>query len=132
LPNTLFDKGREAFLCGDIRWMKDTIRAALCSAMPDAKKDEYLTDVKTVLVSGPLTGKTKDNGVAGAGSTIFPNAAGEKSVAAVLFQDTGNPASSRLIALIDTLGSGKDFSIVPNGADIQINWANGANRIFKL
>jgi hypothetical protein len=47
----------------------------------------------------------------------------------VIYQDTGTPGTSRLIACIDTATG---IPLSTNGGDITIQWDNGANKIFKL
>lgn len=45
----------------------------------------------------------------------------------VIFSDTGTPATSPLIAMIDGF-----TAVTPNGGDITITWDSGANKIFAL
>ena len=47
----------------------------------------------------------------------------------LIYKDTGDNATSPLIALID---SATGLPITPNGGDIIVVWDNGANKIFKL
>ena len=49
--------------------------------------------------------------------------------AVVIYKHTGTPATSLLIAYIDTATG---LPVTPNGGDIQIVWDSGANKIFKL
>jgi hypothetical protein len=49
--------------------------------------------------------------------------------AIAIYQDTGNEATSRLIAYIDTATG---LPVTPNGGDINLNWDTGVNKIFKL
>jgi hypothetical protein len=131
MANTLFAKGREAFLTGKVDWLGDTIRAALCDAVPDVDKDGVLADVKSFAVSPPLKGKTADGGVAGASSLVFQQVDGKKPQALVLFKDSGDPKTSVLLLLVDTPRNG-GFPEAPAGTDIQINWATTPERIFRL
>ncbi len=131
MTNALFSKGREAFLTGKVDWLGDTIRAALCDAVPDVDKDGVLADVKSFAVSPPLKGKTAEGGVAGSSSVVFQQVNGRRPQALVLFKDTGNPKTSPLLVLVDTPRGG-GFPEVAAGGDIQINWATTPERIFKL
>jgi hypothetical protein len=47
----------------------------------------------------------------------------------VIWKDTGNPATSPLIALIDTATG---IPVATTGGDITVYFDNGANKIFKL
>ena len=49
--------------------------------------------------------------------------------AIIIFKDTGNNATSPLIAYIDTATG---LPITPNGGDIIVTWDNGVNKIFRL
>ena len=49
--------------------------------------------------------------------------------ALVIYKDTGNTATSNLIAYIDT-GTGLPFTT--NGADVDIVFDSGSNKIFAL
>jgi len=132
MSNAIFDKAREAFLTGKIDWLGDTIKAALCrGTKPDVEADEHLSDISTVALSEPLTGKTAKDGVAAAASILFRDLTADNVDCLVIFQDTRDPKTSRLIACIDTLATGT-FPVSGNGGDIQIMWDRGANRIFKL
>jgi hypothetical protein len=138
MANALFDAARESFLLGEISWIDDTIRAVLVDHAIDSPLlalDAFLADIDPdarVATSEPFTGKTAVSGVADADDITFEAVQGPRRARSVLiYQDTGDDQTSRLIAMIDTLGIG-DFPIVPNGGDIMLRWDNGINRIFKL
>lgn len=82
-----------------------------------------------VAVSGSLAGKTVTNGVADANDVTLTSVTGDRSEALIGYKHTGTESTSRLIWLIDTATG---LPITPNGADINIAWANTANKIFKL
>src|SRR3972149_2019510 len=106
MANALYDKGREGFLDGSIDWDTDDIRVILaCGSFysPDPANDLCVdaVDVQArTAVSSVLTGKTRDNGVAGADNITFSLVTGEESEYLVIYQDTGNESTSRLIAVI--------------------------------
>ncbi|WP_289283303.1 MULTISPECIES: hypothetical protein [unclassified Methylophaga] len=132
---SLYGKGREGFLGGDIDWDADIIKVvaidtANYSVSIDA--DEFLADIPAaarVSISDALTSKTKALGVAGAANVVFQEVTGADIEAIALYQDTGNEATSRLIAYND---ESADLPIPPNGGDINLNWDAGVNKIFKL
>jgi hypothetical protein len=54
---------------------------------------------------------------------------GDQSEAVVMIKDTGDAATSPLIAYID---SATGLPITPSGSDITITWADTASKIFKI
>jgi inactivated superfamily I helicase len=55
--------------------------------------------------------------------------AGDTAEAVVIWKDTGNPATSPLIAYIDTITG---WPIATSGGDIVAQWDNGAYKIFAI
>ncbi len=135
MANALYDKGREAFLNGDIDWLNDDIRVILVDLAdytPNLATHDFLDDVPgaaRVAVSGALASKTSTNGVADAADVTWSLVTGDQSEAIVLYKHTGVEATSNLIAYIDTATG---LPVTPNGGDITVQWDNGANKIFKL
>ncbi|AMT70000.1 hypothetical protein [Mycobacteroides immunogenum] len=137
MANALYDKAREAFATGGINWNADTIKVVLVDTSggaytPNLATNQYLSDIAPaarVATSNALTGKTATAGVCNAANVNFSAVSGASVEALVIYKDTGNPATSNLIALIDTATG---LPVSPNGGDINIAWDTGANRIFKL
>jgi hypothetical protein len=131
MANALYDKGREAFLSGDISWDADTIKAVLTRDTPDTVNDQFLSDLATTVSTSPtFTSPTVVNGVADAADITFTAVPAGSSISyLVIYKDTGLATTSPLIAAIDTA---TNLPVVPNGADILVEWDNGANKIFKL
>ena len=133
MANRLYDLGRESFLKGEISWSGDNIKACLvdsASYTPDTAADQFLSDLSGVVAtSGNLTSKTTTDGVADAADVTFSSVTGNQSEYIVVYQDTGTPSTSRLIALVDTATG---LPVTPNGGDIVVQWDSAANKIFKL
>lgn len=135
MANTLYDKARERFLRGQINWDTDTIKVCLVDKnvyTPNFTTHEYFSDISGSAVIAPgvtLTGKASSGGAADANDVTFTAVSGAESEALVIYKDTGDNATSPLIALID---SATGLPITPNGGDIIVVWDNGANKIFKL
>jgi len=133
MANRLYDLGRESFLKGEISWSGDNIKACLvdsASYTPDTAADQFLSDLSGVVAtSGNLASKTTTDGVADAADVTFSSVTGNQSEYIVVYQDTGTPSTSRLIALVDTATG---LPVTPNGGDIVVQWDSGANKIFKL
>lgn len=135
MANALYDKGRQAFLEGDIDWINDDIRVILIDTADytvNLSTHDFLDDVPSVArvaVSSSLTGKTATDGVADANDVTFSSVTGDTSEALIIYKHTGTESTSNLIAYIDTATG---LPVTPNGGDINIVWDNGANKIFKL
>lgn len=135
MANTLYDKARERFLRGQINWDTDTMKVCLVDKnvyTPNFTTHEYMSDVSGSAVIAPgvtLTGKASTSGAADANDVTFTAVSGAESEALIIYKDTGDNATSPLIALID---SATGLPITPNGGDIIVVWDNGANKIFKL
>lgn len=133
--NSLYDKGRESFLNGDIAWLTNNIKAVLVDGAdysPNLSTHQFLSDIPAigrVATSANFASKNSAAGVADAGDITFTTVTGDTSEYIAIYQDTGVAGTSRLIGLIDTA---TNLPITPNGGDINVSWDNGANRIFKL
>lgn len=133
MANALYDKGRESFLRGQILWHADTIRVVLVDTgayTPALATDQFLSDIPAparVATSSGLAGKTTTAGVADASDIVITAVSGPSVEAAIIYQDTGIAATSRLIAYIDMAGG---LPFTPGGGDQLIQWH--ALGIFKL
>lgn len=149
MANALYDKGREAFLKGQINWIDDTIKVALVktpstpNSTPAADEykvnlatDQFLSSVPTssILITKNLDRSELDNhakdGVADGADVLFENVTG-KIGAVIIYKlsPSGDRESSRLIAYLDQLNG---IPHNPMGGNVQIKWDNGINKIFKL
>jgi hypothetical protein len=141
MANTLYDYGRELFLIGDIDWRSDSIKVSLVDVggtgyvfSPTHKFYDSVAS-GTNIVAGPNTLNTVPRPVANGAAdgddlTFSAVASGKPSIEAIIiFKDTGNNATSPLIAYIDTATG---LPITPNGGDIIVTWDNGVNKIFRL
>lgn len=137
MANALYDLGRQKFLDADIDWSADTIKITLVrSYTPNTSTHEFLSDVTgggggtIVSTTAALSSKTSTAGVADAADSVFTAvAAGAACAHLVIYKDTGTASTSALIAVIDTATG---LPVTPNGADINLVFDNGANKIFKL
>lgn len=135
MANALYDAARESFLSADIDWLVDDIRAILVDTgayTVNLATHNALDDIPAgarIAVSATMAGKTATAGVADATDQVFTAVTGVNVEAVVLYKHTGVEATSLLICYIDTATG---LPVLPNGADITIEWANTANKIFKL
>lgn len=135
MANQLYDTAREQFLAGTLSWSNDTIKATLVTT--DYTFSVAHTSLASInasyclATSAALTAKTVTNGIANAANSVFtavPTNA-KQGNAIIIFKDTGTASTSTLIVYIDT---GTGLPVTTNGGDININWATGASKIFKL
>jgi hypothetical protein len=134
MANALFDPGREGFLDGSIDWDTDDIRVMLVrSTYTFDAADRFLSDLGSVDNgrSAALAGKSVTNGIADAIDTSLVATSAVACNALALFKHTGNDATARLIAYIDTPTSGLPFTPAASQT-VNITWSDGANKIFKL
>lgn len=135
MANALYDKGREKFLKGEISWNSHDIKCVLVDAADytvNLASDEFLSSIAAggrVATSANLGTKTTTAGVADAADITFSTVTGDPSEALVIYKDSGDPATSPLIAYIDTATG---LPVTPNGGDVTVTWDSGANKIFKL
>jgi len=135
MASALYDKARKAFADGDIDLLNDTIKCVLIDAADytvDLANHDFLDDVASgarVGTAQTLGSKTTTAGVFDAADVTFSSVSGDQCEAILIYKDTGTEGTSPLIAYID---SATGLPVTPNGGDIQIQWDNGSNKIFKL
>lgn len=143
MANSLYGKGREAFLGGDLDWDAHNFKLALIDTADytvSIDVHDFFDDIAAdltpsggsdpvVAVSGNLANKTKTLGVADADDVTLSSVSGDVSEALVLFRDSGSVGTSNLTAYID---SATGLPVTPNGADISVVFDSGANKVFKL
>lgn len=140
MSNALYAAGRQKILEGSIAWLTDNVKCALVRSStytPNLATDAFLSDVTAggavVSTSANLASKTSTGGVADAADTVFTAVpAGAACQYVVIYKDTGTPSTSPLIALIDTAGGSPGLPVTPSGVDVNLQFDNGANKIFKL
>lgn len=136
MANALYGKGRQAFGNADIDWATDTIKAILIDTSAytvSIDTHEFLSDVAggaRVGTAQTLASKTNVLGVFDAADISFTGLSAPPSVEAlIIFQDTGVEGTSRLIAYID---SATGLPVASGATQVDVEWDNGANKIFKL
>lgn len=134
--SALFDKGREAFGNAEIALLADDIQVQLVDVgvyTVDLAADQYLDDIPGGALVGAavsLTGKSNTGGVFDADDLSVTGLPGTQAVgAAVIVKNTGDPATSPVIAYID---DATGIPVASDAVQVNVTWSNGANRIFKL
>ncbi len=133
MANAIYPKAKEAFLNGEIDLTDNTIKVALVDTGTYTYNTahDFYNDVSGVLGTPvALSSKTVTSGVFDAADCTFTTpSAGTSIEALIIYKDTGTASTSNLIAYIDT-GTGLPFT--SNGADIDIVWDSGSNKIFAI
>lgn len=137
MANALYTLARQSFLNGEIDWTDNDIKCVLVDTADytvNISTDQYFDDIPSAAVvatSSNFSTKTTTNGVADADDVVFSSVSSTEDPceALVIYQDTGTPGTSRLIAYIDTATG---LPVTPNDADITVTWDSGANKIFSL
>jgi len=132
--NSLYYKAADSFAKKEISWDTDTIKAVLVKSgyTPDLDTHQYLSSIagaNRVATSGALTGKATTAGYAQAANVTYTSVTGDAVYYVVLFKDTGNEATSPLIAVFNTMTG---LPLTPDGSNITIQWANTAPYIFRI
>lgn len=137
MANILYPKFKEALLQG-FDLAAATLKVMAVNATGGAEQyaynaaHDFLNDVPAgtrVATSGALTGKTYTNGVFDANdlSPAFGSLAGQQFENLIIFDDTGDEATSRVVLILDTATG---LPLTPNGNNIDITW--NASGIFAL
>jgi hypothetical protein len=138
MANALYPTYKESLLTGTsiVDYDTDTIKLALIKitgtgAVSYNTAHDFYDDLSSGVVGTPQTlgTKTTTSGKASSAAVTFTavSSAGN-TLGAVLYKDTGTPATSRLIAWYDT---GTNIPATPNGGDITIT-PDGTNGWFTL
>jgi hypothetical protein len=135
MANALYTKAKQGLIDGSINMNADTIKAVCVDSAdytPNLATDQYLSSIPAagrVATSDALTGKSETDGVFDAADVTISAVTGDPFEYLVLYKDTGAEGTSRLILLIDTATG---LPCTPGGADVTIQWSNGADKIFRL
>ncbi len=133
MASAIYPKAKEALLQAGINLSADTIKAALIDTglYTYSAAHQYWSSASAGSIGTPQTlgSKTFTDGVFDAADASFSAVTGNSVEAIIIYKDTGTPATSPLIAYIDT---GTGLPITPNGGAINVTWDAGANRIFAL
>lgn len=133
MANAVYPKFKEQALQGGVNLSAGAVKVVIVDAEEYTYNaaHEFLSDIPSggrIAISPALANKTFANGLFDADNVSIPSVTGDQSEIIVLFIDTGNPATSRLIAYFDTGVTG--LPVLPNSGGINVNW--NASGIFQL
>lgn len=133
MANVIYPKYKEALLGGlsNIDLDGGTVKAALIdlNTYTYNAAHDFLNDVSGIVgTAQAIANTTVTNGLFDGDDVVFPSVAGASAEAILIYIDTGNSATSRLVALLDTGMTG--LPVTPNSGNINLNWH--ASGIFQL
>lgn len=133
MANAIYPKYKEALLDGaaNIDLNDSTVKVALVDTGTYTYNaaHEFLSSLTGVVgTAQTIANTTVTNGVFDGDNVTYDNVTGNSAEALVIYIDTGNAATSRLVAFIDTGITG--LPVTPNGGDITVTW--NASGIFAL
>lgn len=131
MANALYELTKAKMLQAGINMSSGDVKVSLIDTgtYTFSQTHEFYDDLSGVVAtSGNLGSKTFTNGVFDAADVTFTGVSGATAEALVIWVDTGNPATSPLIAYLDT--NLTNMPVTPNGGDITVSW--NASGIFKL
>jgi hypothetical protein len=133
MANALYPKWVEALYQGTANTaLSGTVKAALVDTgtYTYSSAHDFYDDVSAAVIGTPQTigSKTYTNGTFDGADVTFSALSGATVEAIVLYIDTGTPATSRLVAYIDTGVTG--LPLTPSGTDVNIAW--NASGIFSI
>jgi hypothetical protein len=135
MANAIYPKYKAALLdaSANVDINDGTVKVALIDTADEAYNaaDEFLSDVTGAGIVGTaqtIGTTTITSGLFDGDNVTFSAVTGDPCEALIIYIDTGNSATSRLVAFIDTGVTG--LPVTPNGGDITITW--NASGIFQL
>lgn len=134
MANAIYPKFKEQLLqfTANNNLSAGTVKAALVDlgVYTYSAAHQFYSSVSSAVIGTPQTlgSKTFTNGVFDAANVTVPSVTGSTAEALVIYIDTGNAATSPLVAFFDTGVGG--LPVTPNGGDINITW--DAQGIFAL
>jgi hypothetical protein len=138
MANFRFDQASEDFLRGLIKWDPvggDTFKVVLVDTavwVPSKANSHYLSEAAgaTVGTAVALTDITYTDGVADAADATLTSVTGNECEGVLLYQDTGDAATSILIYYWDTPATAGQLPTTPSGGNYTIKFASAG--IFSL
>lgn len=131
MANALYPKFKESALQAGVNMSSGTVKVALVDTgtYTYSAAHQFASSLSGVVGTAQTIGsKTFNNGVFDGADVAFTAVSGATVEALVIYVDTGNPATSPLVAYIDTGVTG--LPVTPNGGDINVAW--NASGIFAL
>lgn len=136
MANFIYGKAKQGLLNGDFNVASDTLKVLLVdsSYSPNQNTDEFVSSISSSKIkarSSALTNVTNVLGTLDADDININAYNGQAFKSLIIYKDTGNDSTSRLLAYIDS-SIGIPFSGVNATTNITISWSNESNKIIAL
>ena len=125
MANALYPQGKAGIMRGDIVLLTDTIKFVIVDLADYtySSTHEFLADIPSgarVAITSALSSKViEDTAAFKSDNAIAATVTGDEIEAIIMFKDTGDAATSRLILFQDTGVTGAPLT--PDGSDIRIS-----------
>lgn len=136
MANVIYDKYKEALLssANNISLIDETVKISLIDTADTTFSSihEFYADLANsndgVIATETLSNITVTNGVLDADDVLFESLSGDSAEALLIWIDTGDANTDRLVAWMDTNIDG--LPITPDSSNVDILWSTSG--IFKL
>lgn len=136
MANALYGKAKESLLSGEVDLPSNAVKFLMVSSDYVVAIDthEFVSDIGSgniVARSGELDNKSVTLGVFDADNETVEEYGNSGFEYLILYVDSGNDTTSRLLAYIDT-ADGLPVAATNGVASIALQWSNEASKIFAL
>lgn len=134
MANAIYPKYKEALLSGanNVSLVDETVKVSLIDNEEityDANTEFYSEfNANGVIATATIANTSVTGGLFDGSDVTFSSVTGDESEAIMIWIDTGDANTSRIVAYLDTGVSG--LPVTPNGSDIDIEW--NVSGIFQL
>jgi hypothetical protein len=136
MSNFIYGKAKESLLNGQINVISNDLKLLIIKSdyVPNVNGHQFVSDINPSYIrirSGKIQNVTNTLGVLDADDVQILSYSGLSFNAVIIYIDSGNDSTSRLLAYIDT-SEGLPFSGVNITSTITIVWNNDFNKIISL
>jgi len=136
MANAIYDKYKEALISADsnVSLATGSVQVSLVDTADTTFSsahefyDDLVNSANGVIATANLDNVTVTNGVLDGDDVVFESLSGDSAEALLIWIDTGNTATDRLVAWMDTDVDG--LPITPDSSNVTITWSTSG--IFKL
>jgi len=136
MANALYNTAKEAFLSGELDLTQGNVKVLLVrnNYVVDLNSDSFVSDIPSAYVAARstiLNNVTVTLGTFDASNETVDEYGNSGFSYLIIYVDTGDDFTSRLVAYIDT-ATGLPVESTSANVSIILNWSNEASKIFTL